>query len=82
MSPRTFPRVEVTAKFPSPEDPAQFTEQTRQANFHVWAYRFGKRDDPAAKPGTVETVGLVELDCGRIRLIRPERIRFLREAKP
>lgn len=48
-------------------------EQT--AKFHVWGFRKGRSPDP--KLASMETVGVVELPDGKIRMVLPEKVQFL-----
>lgn len=71
-------RVMVTLKNFNPETQTRY-EEKKEANFHCWGYRQAKTGTP--KPGPCETVGICELEDGRIRLVKPESIQFLR-SKP
>ena len=52
--------------------------QRHQAMFHVWGYREIK-GPPHKRAFENETVGICELKGGKVRLVRPEKIRFLDE---
>lgn len=45
------------------------------ALFHVWGFRKSKHPDP--KVITMETVAVCELPDGKIRLVMPEKVKFL-----
>lgn len=66
-------KVLVTAKFPTPDGKSETKEI--EAKFHVWGFRKMKSADP--KIANMETIGIVEFDDGKIRMITPEKVRFL-----
>lgn len=52
---------------------AELVEQ--EAKFHVWGFRKGKSPDP--KLASMETIAVVELSDGKIRMVLPEKVQFL-----
>ena len=48
-----------------------------QASFHCWGFRKQKSADDKPKMTLMETVGVCELPTGDIRLVVPEKIKFL-----
>lgn len=77
MMGRVFRNAEVRIKLPLEEDPSKWEEQTVTAVFHSWGFRQPKGGIPQEKPGGCESVGIVEIAGGAIRLVRPEKIKFL-----
>jgi hypothetical protein len=69
-----FRKVEVQIKLPVDGAPDKWAVTTRAAIFHRWGSRYSKAPNPT---GNCETVGIVELDNGRIRMVSPEKVRFL-----
>lgn len=53
------------------------TVEEKAGVFHCWGYRKPKEKDNRAKVATIETVAIVELVTGVVKVIKPENVVFL-----
>jgi hypothetical protein len=71
-----MPRREVEVEIKCPVEGQKDWALTKvRGRFHCWAYKQSKNTDQ--KLGGAESVAIVELPDGRVRLATPERVRFL-----
>lgn len=69
-------KVEIQfKKFDKAKD--QLLHLKEVATFHVWGYRQVKSMPGAPKVMVPETVAVCELSSGEIRLVSPEKVKFL-----
>lgn len=71
-------KVEVKLWLPKIDNPKESELKITQADFHYWGHRQAKMRDAEKSAKGVESCAIVELEDGSVRLVQPERVRFLK----